>query len=144
MVNRITDAGAVFKRVRDVSAPLKRVDPHKVALALGAQEIISYVGLSGGPLSLFALRQELTRRLHSTGGRPALEGTKRRQKIPLTDEAWMMLEGLAERLSQAGRRTTPGQVASVILLHALEQVESASFPRTEMKSVKNRPKIPSH
>lgn len=145
MAKKIVDVGSTFKRLKDTGAHFKRVDPNEVALALGVQERISFVDMPGNALSLFALRQDLARKLHSTGGRPALEGAKRRQKIPLTDEAWTRLEQLAETLTQEGRRTTPGQVASVLLLRALQQVESQallSFSDIEKELSKGQTRIP--
>src|SRR6185436_15363575 len=61
-------------------------------------------GLGGGgsPTELLALRRALSRALRSNGGRPALKGAGRRQKIPMTDSDWNELEGLARSLSETG------------------------------------------
>jgi len=70
-----------------------------------------------------AVRQELLSRLTSTGGRPGLKGTTRRQKIPLDDEDWSRLQKIAEALNDDEVRPTPGQVASVLLHRLLENID---------------------
>jgi hypothetical protein len=76
----------------------------------------------GGPITLHALRRELETRIRSTGGRPALEGATKIQKIPLRPEDWSRLEELAARLSQQGVSATAGQVASVMVHTQLESL----------------------
>lgn len=69
----------------------------------------------GAPIGLHALRRELESRVRSTGGRPALDGATKIQKIPLKPEDWSRLEDLAARLSREGVSATAGQVASVMV-----------------------------
>jgi hypothetical protein len=71
----------------------------------------------GSPVSLFQLRLELANRLHSRGGRPALEGATRRVKVPVTDRQWQELDELASSFSESDLGFTPsaGQIASVLL-----------------------------
>jgi hypothetical protein len=76
------------------------------------------------PLTLFALREELVHRLQSSGGRPALAGTTRRAKIPLSDEEWGQLEELAAAIASPGFAPSAGQVASVLLSLSLHSVAS--------------------
>lgn len=117
MTRRVRDTSAQEKRLRDVGARERRVEPADLAAALGAEP----VGTAGARAPLFSmagLHRELADRLRSTGGRPALEGTTRRQKFPLTDADWKELERLAEHLG-----ATPGQIASVLLHRVLANVD---------------------
>jgi hypothetical protein len=66
------------------------------------------------------LRRESESRVRSTGGRPALEGATKIQKIPLKPEDWSRLEELADQLSRQGVSATAGQVASVLVHSQLE------------------------
>lgn len=68
--------------IRHVGNVARPVDPDAIAKALGAQ-IVSQENVHGTPISLHALRRELESRVRSTGGRPALEGATKIQKIPL-------------------------------------------------------------
>jgi hypothetical protein len=116
MTRRVRDTSARERRLLDTGARERRVDPLDVATALGAEPLGS---VQARPLVAVAdLYRELAERLRSTGGRPALEGATRRQKIPLTDADWNELERLSERLS-----ATPGQVASVLLHQVLANLD---------------------
>ena len=79
-------------------------------------------GLAGGPLSLFQVRQELFRRLQSTGGRPSLSETSGRKKIPLNDRQWEQLEEVASEVTSRGFSPSAGQIASVLLTLALRSL----------------------
>ena len=66
------------------------------------------------PGSLLAeLRQALAAALKSSGGRPTLEGTARRQKIPMSDPDWAKLEELARAFRAEGVHATAGQVGGL-------------------------------
>lgn len=120
MSPRIKRTDKSLPRVRSTSKRAKRIDPARVASALGAEPAGAEISLKGSPLSLFGLRQELARRLTSTGGRPSLEGTTRRQKIPMHDADWERCEELAERVADQEIRPTAGQVAGILLHQSLE------------------------
>jgi hypothetical protein len=77
-----------------------------------------------GPITFYALRQELLRRRQSSGGRPGIEGTSFRAKIPVGEPDWQRLEALAASLSAHGFAPSAGQVASVLLSIALQAVTS--------------------
>src|SRR5207247_2369964 len=85
-----------------------------------AHEVVPRENAQGAPISLHALRRELETRVRSTGGRPALEGATKIQKIPLKPEDWSRLEELAAQLSRQGVSATAGQVASVMVHNQLE------------------------
>ena len=108
-------------RIIDTGPTEPRVGSDLFAVAIGARRLgVSPRG--GSPISRAAVRQELARLLRSTGGRPGLEGSLRRQKIPLSDDEWIQLEYLSDLFEQSGIKATAGQVARVLLRLALERV----------------------
>lgn len=107
--------------IRHAGTAPRSVAPETVAKALGA-EIVPKENVHGAPISLHALRLELESRVRSTGGRPALEGATKIQKIPLKPEDWSRLEELADGLSRQGVSATAGQVASVMVHTQLERL----------------------
>lgn len=130
MTKTIKTTEATLKPLRDASPPAPRVDPDHVQQALGAEPTAAGFAGTLAPLTLFAVRAELARRLQSSGGRPGLFGVSRRAKIPLSDAQWSELEELAAAISAPGFAPTAGQVASVLLtlsLHTLAE-QSASAP----------------
>ncbi len=112
--------------IRHVGTAVRSVRPEEIAKALGAAEIISGGGVHGAPISLHVLRRELESRVRSTGGRPALEGATKIQKIPLKPEDWSRLEELANELARQGVSATAGQVASVIVHSQLKRIEPST------------------
>jgi hypothetical protein len=106
--------------IRHAGAAFRSVGPDVIAKALGADDAVSRKNVHGAPISLHALRRELETRVRSTGGRPALEGATKIQKIPLKPEDWSRLEELAARLSRQGVSATAGQIASVMVHNQLE------------------------
>lgn len=106
--------------IRHAGAAFRSVSPDMIAKTLGAEDVVSRETVHGTPIALHALRRELETRVRSTGGRPALEGATKIQKIPLTPEDWSRLEELAARLSRQGISATAGQVASVMVHRQLE------------------------
>lgn len=106
------------KRLRVVSSA-KRISPARVARALGGKVVGKSHPRAVDPIGLFALREEVSRLLQSTGGRPALEGVEERQKIPLMKGDWEKLKTIAARAEAEGARPSPGQVASLLLHRAI-------------------------
>ena len=111
-----------YPRIKDLSKTLPRVNPSKVAEALGAQATGLKLGVGGSPLSMFQVREELMRRLQSRGGRPSLSGTSGRKKIPLNDQQWSELEEIASEVATPGFSPSAGQIASVLLTLSLRSV----------------------
>ncbi len=107
--------------IRHSGSVARSIEPDTIAEALGA-EVVSRDNVHGAPIALHALRRELESRIRSTGGRPALEGATKIQKIPLKPEDWSHLEELADKLSREGVSATAGQVASVVLHRQLERL----------------------
>lgn len=114
---KITSGSAI----RHAGTAVRSVGPDAIAQALGAGKVVvSRENVHGAPIALHALRRELESRVRSTGGRPALEGATKIQKIPLKPEDWSRLEELAANLSRQGVSATAGQVASVMVHSQLE------------------------
>jgi hypothetical protein len=113
-----------YPRIKDASKTLPPVDASRVAEALGAEATGWKLDLGGSPLSLFQVRQELMRRLQSSGGRPCLSGTSGRKKIPLNDRQWEELEEIASQVTAPGFSPSAGQIASVMLTLALRTLRS--------------------
>lgn len=99
-----------------------KLDPAEVAKALGAKPTGVKIEGAPGPVSLFGLRQELFRRLTSTGGRPALPDADKVGKVPLSEKQWARLEELAAAIAGPGFSPSAGQVANVLLSWALDQL----------------------
>ena len=112
-------------RISDTSDTLPRIDALRVVHALGAEPSELTLGIAGGPLSLFQVKQELSHRLQSTGGRPSLSGTSARKKVPLNDDLWEELEKIASEVSTPGFSPSAGQIASVLLALALRSLRKA-------------------
>lgn len=110
------------KRIQTSEPAVRRLDPQAVAEALGGEPVPGHIEGRPGPLTLHVLREELLRRRQSSGGRPGLEGTNLRAKIPLNDQDWSRLEELATSLSAEGFAPSAGQVASILLSIALRSI----------------------
>jgi len=124
MTKSIRTTDTTLGPIRDTGGTLRRVGPGQVQQALGAETVPAELEEALAPLTLFALREELVNRLQSSGGRPALAGTTRRAKIPLSDDEWEQLEELAAAMAAPGFAPSAGQVASVLLRLSLHSVAS--------------------
>ena len=124
MTRRIQPSEPTVKRIQATEPAARRLDPQAVADALGGEPCPERVAGSAGPVTLYALRQELLSRRQSSGGRPGIEGTSFRAKIPVGEDDWQRLEALATSLSAAGFSPSAGQVASVLLSLALRSLST--------------------
>jgi hypothetical protein len=115
--------------IHDTSETEPRIDADAVAAALGSETCES-IAAGLGPVSLLAVRQELFRRLQSTGGPADLEGASRWVKVPVSDEQWQRLEELAAEVSQSGFAPSAGQVATVLLSLSLEAATAKPAGKT--------------
>jgi hypothetical protein len=100
----------------------RRLAPEEIAKGLGAERA-GAVPPGGSPISAYAVRQELYRRLRSTGGRPALTDTDLKPKIPMRKSQWKKLQELARRVETDSFHPTPAQIASIILDAGIDQFE---------------------
>src|SRR5580700_11117617 len=91
----------------------RRITPAEIEKGLGAERA-GAVPSGGSPISAYAVRQQLFRRLRSTGGRPALADADVKPKIPMRQSQWKKLAELARRVESDGFHPTPAQLASVI------------------------------
>lgn len=123
-MKRIKIVGKTQPLIRDKGPAQPLVDPVHVGETLEADESM-HIAVGATPPSLAALRNELAQRLLSTGGRPALRDTDRRQKIPLSDDDWGRLQELATRVADLDARPAPAQVASALLHLALTNLDAA-------------------
>ena len=114
-MKRIRTTEPTLRSIQDTGKSLPRIEPHAVETALGGEVYAERLIKPMAPITLFAVREQLVRRLQSTGGRPGLSGIERRVKIPLGDQEWMELEELAASISSPGFAPSAGQVASVLL-----------------------------
>ena len=124
MTKRIRTTERTVPRIRTTEPSGRRLDPAAVAEALGAEPCPERLEGHYGPITLYALRQEIVRRRQSSGGRPGIEGTNFRAKIPLGDRDWQRLEALATELSAEGFTPSPGQVGSILLSLALRSLNN--------------------
>jgi hypothetical protein len=124
MSYRVKVTSASVPRLRHTGKTYLKVAPQEIARALGAGHIERLTAGGGSPHGLHAIRADIARRLLSTGGRPSLAGTTKRQKIPFTPEDWTTLNRIAEELSEPNHRITAGQVASAIVHERLNRFES--------------------
>ncbi|MCK6449446.1 MAG: hypothetical protein L6R19_01095 [Alphaproteobacteria bacterium] len=110
------------RRVVLTDSPVRRVSGKRVTTRLGAKEI-GRPPPTGSPITFLAVREEMYRRLRSSGGRPSLEGTEQR-KMPIADEDWRIAERLAQEISATGFHPSAGQVMSAVLSLAMRQVDA--------------------
>jgi hypothetical protein len=110
----------------EVNEPRTRrtITSDEIEQGLGAKRIAT-MPRGGSPISAYALRKELFRRLRSTGGRPGLDGTDMKPKIPMRRSRWKKLERLAKQVERGSFHPTPAQLASVILDAGIDQFEQA-------------------
>jgi hypothetical protein len=105
----------------------RRITPEEIEVDLGAERVAA-VPPGGSPMSAFALRRELFRRLRSTGGRPGLEGADMKPKIPMRRSSWKKLEQIAKQVETSDFHPTQAQLASIILDAAIEGFDPMNKP----------------
>lgn len=126
----VKDQGRKARRIDVTGSSAPKIAGEVVAGALGADETGGHVHLEGSLPAFTALRDELRERLRSSGGRPKLAGTVRRQKVPMRESDWGVLTELAALLKERNVRASPGQVASAILHYYLNSPDVAHVRRS--------------
>ena len=111
------------QRIRDIGARPERIESEAVAQALYA-EVVSTTEMHGSPITMYALREAIGKRLASTGGRPALAGSTRRQKIPISDQDWDELKHIAEE-ELGSRSVSPAQVGAILIRFGIAQIRKS-------------------
>jgi hypothetical protein len=117
------------RRVVVTDTAKRRVNVADLTIALGAGDVSPVPAAGGSPVSWFAARQEVAKRLRSTGGRPGLPDAEPR-KVTLTDEEWDMAKQLAETMAEPGFRPSVGQVAGILLGQAIRAAHASMPPVT--------------
>lgn len=132
-MKRFIDKGATQKLIIDKGPTQKLVDPKLVANALGAEDTGIKIDTKRGPITLLSLRQFIMDRLHSTGGRPKLEGTgEKREKISLFKEDREQLEVIAKYCKETeGIKVSPSQIASILIHTGLSKID---IPKIKLKA----------
>jgi hypothetical protein len=127
--------------IKDKSPTKRLISVKEVAKALSAEDTGIRIDTKRGPVSLFSLQQFLVERLHSTGGRPRLEGTSKvRDKIPLFEEDREKLKKLTKYCrEEIGINVTFGQIASALLHEEVSKIDISklrpkSHAKTKLKS----------
>jgi len=111
----------------DDTVPPVALDADSIAHAIGADRTEPSPPGGGSPVTWYAVREEAARRLRSTGGRPGLPGGELR-KVAVTDQDWRMVRDLADSIAEPGFHPSAGQVAGVLLSHALHEAHR-SLPK---------------
>jgi hypothetical protein len=126
MTKPIRSSSQRVQRILATGKRVARVEPSAVATALGGEPSGESVADQASPITLYAIRAELLKRLHSSGGRPGLTGVTSRVKIPLSTDDWERLEEVAATVSTDGFSPSAGQVASVLIAAALRSIPPQS------------------
>ena len=136
MARRIALTDSKSRRVAVKAASTRRVSAADLGKRLGAEVVAAEPLRSGSPPNFAAVREEVFRRLRSTGGRPGLEGVGRK-KIPLTEGDWKIVKQVANHISEPGFRPSAGQVASVLLSITLRSLNPSleAIVKRDLKSV---------
>jgi hypothetical protein len=111
------------QKIRDTGLRAEKLAAEAVADALQAEAVASS-DLHGSALTVYSLRDAIYRRLTSTGGRPALAGSVRRQKIPLSDQDWDELKRIAEN-ELGSKAISPAQVGAMLIRLGLAQIRKS-------------------
>jgi hypothetical protein len=103
--------------LKDVSKKAPQVSQAVLKKAFRANEVGSSQGLD-----LFAVRESMTRLLHSSGGRPSLAGAGSQVKIPKIETDWIKIDALALATADLPHKPSPTQVAAIVLHLALSRI----------------------
>jgi hypothetical protein len=132
MSHRLILTDKTKRRVLLTDTTKRRVNVADLAAALGASEVVPAPASGGSPVAWFAVREEVARRLRSTGGRPGLPDAEPR-KVTLTQEEWDMVREVTDTMAEPGFRPSAGQVAGVLLGQAIRSAH-ASLPGTATRT----------
>ena len=100
----------------------RRLTKDEIEKGLGA-EYVGEIPTTDNSFTAYALRNELVKRLRSSGGRPALAGTDVRYRVPMRGSKWRRLAEIAKAVETETFRPTVTQVASVLLDLAIDKYE---------------------
>lgn len=130
MSSRIVNTTKPAARIANISARAKALDGVAVSKALGGKPTGYLLGKDTSPITLYQIREELSRLLSSAGGRPSLMGMQDKVKIPRFSEDWVKIEALANSAAESMTfRPSPAHVAAVLLHEALERFSDEDVRR---------------
>jgi len=102
----------------------KRVSPKQVSELLKAERCAAASKTNKAPMTLASIREFVRNAIRSTGGRPSLKGLEKvRRKVSLFEGDIILLEKLAERLSNEYHKITPLQLVAALVHKELETLE---------------------
>ena len=110
------------RRLVDVSRKPPPIAVADVMTALGGRPLGIKSGDDKAPVALLTIRDALTQRLRTRGGRPALGGPAPRQRVQVSAEDWQAIVDIASHVAVGRHKASPAQVASVLIHLALERI----------------------
>jgi hypothetical protein len=110
------------QRLQNVSHVPARIPVADVVTALGARPVGLRLDDDSAPIALLTIRDELMRRLRTTGGRPALAGDGTRPRVQVSAEDWRIMTEIADRMAVGRHKASPAQVAGVLIHLALQSI----------------------
>lgn len=114
----------MLRKIKDTGLTQRKINPEKVAKAIGAEKVKVKIDTRQGPISLFTLRQFLITQLRSSGGRPSVVIKGRRNKIPFYNEDWNALKTMAKLYREKeGIKVTPGQIAAALIHKEISKIK---------------------
>ena len=106
--------------------PKSAITPDAFAEAFGAKTL-GEIGEDTNPFSLLHLRDELSKRLRSTGGRPALENAADKWKISVLEEDVEAIKRLSDMAELEQYKPSPAQIATMLIHMALGRFSSGEI-----------------
>ena len=104
-------------RIKNLSKTSPKIGRDLITASFGAVPVGSTRDRNDISWTLAYVAREIDRRLRSTGGRPALTGTDRKLKVPVTKDDRVRLEAIAGAYS----KVAPSQIASILLHMAIDE-----------------------
>jgi hypothetical protein len=130
MTKKIEIVGTQPRKIVILDRPKKRMDPEQFAAALGSTRMGVQAKANLDAIALAELGTQLSSRLRSSGGRPALEDAAVNCRVPLSAEDEKILEGMVAQIGQStGAKPSVGQLVSVIVHQYLTEISSNQSTR---------------
>ncbi len=117
--------------------PAPSMTADQFAQAFGARRI-GALGDDTNPLTLLQLREELEKRLRSTGGRPALVEAAEKWRIGILQEDVPLIRALSSKAKIDHYKPSPAQIAAILVHMALKRFSAEEIDATIKKTVTRR------
>lgn len=137
MARRIVFTDKADRRVAFDDEADRRISMPDVSQRLGADAEEAAPSAHGSPLSFLSVREEVARRLRSSGGRPGLEGAERK-KISMPARDWELAETYAAQMAEPGFNPSPGQVVGVLASMLLRQLTTPVIAEAKRELIGKR------